>query len=71
MITNMNKVEGHKELSSGEFKADSGDRSVSVNREKWVGVQGLSFPPGNGMQSPGEGNSILSQQGQRLHPKLH
>lgn len=48
MITNINKVEGYKELSSSEFKADSDGKSVNINREKWVGVQDLSFTPGNG-----------------------
>lgn len=42
MITNINKAEGHKELSPGEFHADSGGKSVNINRENWVDVQNLS-----------------------------
>lgn len=64
MITDINKVEGHKELGSGTIKAASGGKSVSVEREKWVSVQALPFTPLlTEMQSPREVHLIPSHQG--------
>ena len=46
------KVEGHEELSSGDIKAQYGDKSVSAEREKWVAVCDLPFTPANGDAEP-------------------
>lgn len=70
-MTDINKVEGHKELGSGTVKAASGGWSVSVEREKWVSVQVLPFTPANGDAESQRREFYSQPTGKRLSPQPH
>lgn len=70
-MTDINKVEGHKELGSGTIKTASGGRCVSVQREKWVSIQALAFTPTNGDVASQRKAFYSQPTGKSLSPKAH